>query len=39
MKIFNEIFYGFKPNIYGGIGEEKFSVLIKEFFKELRKKS
>ena len=29
-------FKGYKPNIYGGIGEEKFSKLFKRFFKKLR---
>ncbi len=30
-------FKGFKPDIYGGIGEEMFSGLFKNFFKKLRK--
>ena len=37
VKIFNENFKGFKPDIYGGIGEEMFSGLFKSFFKNLRK--
>ncbi len=39
IKIFNENFSGYKPYIYGGIGEEKFLPLIKKFFKTIRKKS
>ena len=38
-KIFNSHYKGFKPDIYGGIGIEKSSTLIKNFFKELRKKN
>ena len=37
IKIFHENFKGFKPDIYGGIGEEMFSGLFKRFFKNLRK--
>ena len=37
IKIFHENFKGFKPDIYGGIGEEMFSGLFKSFFKNLRK--
>ena len=32
-----ENFKGFKPDIYGGMGEEMFSGLFKNFFKNLRK--
>lgn len=35
--MFHENFEGFKPDIYGGIGEEMFSGLFKRFFKNLRK--
>ena len=37
VKIFHENFKGFKPDIYGGIGEETFSDLFKSFFENLRK--
>ncbi len=39
IKIFYENFKGFKPDIYGGIGEEKFSELFRCFFENLRKKN
>ena len=37
IKVFHENFLGYKPNIYGGIGEDKFAHLIKTFFKKIRK--
>ena len=37
IQIFHENFKGFKPDIYGGIGEEIFSGMFKSFFKDLRK--
>ncbi len=37
IKLFHENFKGFKPDIYGGIGEDKFSKLFKSFFENLRK--
>ena len=39
IKLFNENFKGYKPQIYGGIGEEKFSKLFEYFFENLRKKN
>ena len=33
----NKKFTGYRPLIYGGIGEEKCSKIIKKFFKEKRK--
>lgn len=39
VKVFKDSFLGYKPDIYGGIGEEKLSSLMKDFFKNLRKKS
>ena len=39
IKLFYENFKGYKPDIYGGIGEEKFSKLFECFFKNLRKKN
>ncbi len=33
----NKRIIGSKPEIYGGIGEEKCSKIIKNFFKQLRK--
>ena len=39
IKLFNESFKGYKPDIYGGIGEENFSKLFESFFKNLRKKN
>ena len=39
IKLFNENFKGYKPDIYGGIGEEKFSKLFEYFFVNLRKKN
>ena len=38
-KIFSKNFKGHKPDIYGGIGEERFSHLFDSFFEKLRKKS
>lgn len=34
--LFCHDFKGYKPNVYGGIGEEQFSKLFKRFFKKLR---
>tara|TARA_B100000900_G_scaffold211904_1_gene179656 strand:- start:157 stop:612 length:456 start_codon:yes stop_codon:yes gene_type:complete len=39
IKLFSENFKGYKPQIYGGIGEEKFSKLFEYFFENLRKKN
>ena len=39
VRMFNNEYKGFRPEIYGGIGIEKSSTLIKNFFKEVRKKS
>ena len=36
IKLFHENFKGYKPEIYGGIGEEKTSNLIKAFFRKIR---
>ena len=38
-RIFNTEYKGFRPDVYGGIGIEKSSILIKSFFNEVRKKS
>ena len=38
-RVFNEKFKGYKPYVYGGIGEEKFSKLMKGFFKKIRLKN
>jgi len=37
IRIYQENFKGFKPDVYGGIGEDIFSDLFKSFFKNLRK--
>ena len=34
--LFCHDFKGYKPSVYGGIGEEQFSKLLKRFFKKLR---
>ena len=39
LRIFNSEYKGFRPEVYGGIGIEKSSILIKNFFKKVRKKS
>ena len=39
IKLFHENFKGYKPDIYGGIGEEKLSKLFEYFFENLRKKN
>ena len=39
IKLFHENFKGYKPDIYGGIGEEKFAKLFECFFESLRKKN
>ena len=38
VKLFYENFKGYKPEVYGGIGEDKFSKLFEYFFENLRKK-
>ena len=37
IRIFNSVNKIFKPNIYGGIGEEVFEKLLKDFFSDLRR--
>ena len=39
IRLFHENFKGYKPDIYGGIGEEKFLKLFEYFFENLRKKN
>jgi len=39
IRIFNNEYKGFRPEIYGGIGMDQSSKLIKNFFKEVRKKN
>jgi len=39
MRIFNKEYKGFRPEIYGGIGMDQSSKLIKNFFEEVRKKN
>ena len=38
-KVLNVNLNGFKPNIYGGFGEEEISHLMKRFFNTIRKKN
>lgn len=39
ISFFNENFKGHNPDIYGGIGEEEISYIMKSFFKKLREKN